>query len=133
MRISDQFPSKYLRASDVETETTVVMKGVEIEEVGMDRNRLPVLYLEGYDKGLVLNRTNSGTIATLYGDDTEEWKGESIALFSAMVSFQGETKPAIRVKAPSRKKVAAAQASDSQKKISTPLPRLDTANDEIPF
>jgi hypothetical protein len=133
MRISDQFPSKYLRASDFEAETTAVMKGVEVEEVGMDRDRLPVLYLEGYDKGLILNRTNASTIAELYGDNTDDWNGEAITLFSAMVSFQGKNGPAIRVKAPSKKRAAAATASGSQKKISAPLPKLDADGDEIPF
>ena len=128
MRISDQFPSKYLRASDLNGEQTYVMRVVVLEEVGTDKEKKPVLYFEAVDKGLVLNKTNSGTIATLYGDDTDEWRGEAITLFQAMVSFQGETKPAIRVKAPSRKKAAAA-ASGGQKKIST----VDAGGDEIPF
>jgi hypothetical protein len=129
MRISEQFPSKYLRASDLDGEQTAVMGRVEMEEVGTDKERKPVLYFQGLDKGLVLNKTNSGTISQLYGDDTDDWAGEAITLFSAMVSFQGETKPAVRVRAPSRKKAAAATASGSQKKISA----AEQADDGIPF
>jgi arabinogalactan endo-1,4-beta-galactosidase len=126
MRISDQFPSDYLRAVDVEGELTLVMSGVEMQKLGDDNK--PVLYFDGKEKGMVLNKTNAGTISELYGDDTDDWKGEAITLFSAMVSFQGKTVPSIRVKAPSKKRAAAATASGSQKKISAP-----TVDDEIPF
>jgi arabinogalactan endo-1,4-beta-galactosidase len=126
MRISDQFPSDYLRAVDVEGELTLVMSGVEMQKLGDDNK--PVLYFDGKEKGMVLNKTNAGTISELYGDDTDDWKGEAITLFSAMVSFQGKTVPSIRVKAPSKKRAAAATASGSQKKISAV-----TTDDEIPF
>lgn len=126
MRISDQFPSDYLRAVDVENEATFIMATVKMEKLGEDTK--PVLYFEEQEKGLVLNKTNASTIATLYGDDTDEWRGEAITLFSAMVSFQGRNVPAVRVKAPSRKKAAVA-AAGSQKKISASA----ITDDEIPF
>lgn len=128
MRISDQFPSDYLRAVDVEGEITLVMTEVKMEQLGEDSK--PVLYFEGKDKGLVMNKTNASTISALYGDDTEDWRGEAITLFSAMVSFQGRNVPAIRLKAPSRKKTAAAAASGGQKKISA---SSITDDDDIPF
>jgi hypothetical protein len=97
------------------------MADVKIEQIGEDNK--PVLYFNDKQKGMVLNKTNAATIANLYGDDTDEWRGEQITLFSAMVSFQGKTVPAIRVKPPSRKastkKGAAAAAS--------------AVDDEIPF
>lgn len=127
MRISDQFPSDYLRAVDVEEELTLVISNVDVQKIGDDNK--PVLYFAGKEKGMVLNKTNAGTISQLYGDDTDDWRGEAITLFSAMVSFQGKNVPAIRVKAPSKKKVAAAQAGGSQKKIST----SERVDDEIPF
>ena len=121
MRISDQFPSDYLRAVDLDgREITVTMAKVEMETIGEDTK--PVLYFEGKEKGMVLNKTNAGSIVNLYGDDTDEWKGEDITLFSAMVSFQGKTVPAIRVKPPSRKA--------SAKKRGEPAPPV---KDEIPF
>ena len=126
MRISDQFPSDYLRAIDVESEMTLVMTNVAMQKLGDDEK--PVLYFDGKEKGMVLNKTNAGTISELYGDDTNDWRGEAITLFSAMVSFQGKTVPSIRVKAPSKKRAAAATASGSQKKISA-----STVDDEIPF
>jgi hypothetical protein len=130
MRISDQFPSDYLRAVDLNGgEITAVMANIKMETIGDDTK--PVLYFEGHDKGMVLNKTNAGTISSLYGDDTDDWVGEAVTLFSAMVSFQGRNVPAIRVKPPLKKKAAAAAAaaSGSQKKISAST----ILDDEIPF
>jgi arabinogalactan endo-1,4-beta-galactosidase len=122
MRISDQFPSDYLRAVDLDNkEITVTMTDVRMEQIGEDNK--PVLYFQGKEKGMVLNKTNAASIANLYGDDTTDWTGEAITLFSAMVSFQGKTVPAIRVKPPSRKAAA-------KKPAAAPAPAVD---DEIPF
>lgn len=127
MRISDQFPSDYLRAVDVEEELTLVISNVDVQKIGDDNK--PVLYFAGKEKGMVLNKTNAGTISQLYGDDTDDWRGEAITLFSAMVSFQGKNVPAIRVKAPSKRKAAAATTSGGPKKNQPP----EQAEDEIPF
>jgi hypothetical protein len=130
MRISEQFPSKYLSAADCEDDLTLIIDRVKIEEVGTDKDKKPVLYFDDTEKGLVLNKTNAGTISALYGDDTNDWKGEAITLFSAMVSYQGKTTPGVRMKAPSKKKAAAAAtASGGQKKISVTA----EVDDGIPF
>ena len=62
-----------------------------------DGQKKPVLYFQGKKKGMALNKTNATTIAKVYGDDTESWSGMPIILFEAMVDFQGETRPAVRV------------------------------------
>lgn len=123
MRVSEAFPSTYLKAADLQGRTAVVMiDHCDIEDVGSG-DRKPVLYFQGKEKGLVLNKTNANNIALLYGDDMEEWSGRQIELFEAMVDFQGKTVPAIRVRPPRRnaapKPPPAAPAQD-----------LD---DEIPF
>ena len=69
MRISAAFPSKYLKAADLQgKQVTVVMSHVTMETIGDDER--PVLYFKGKDKGLVLNKTNANTIADAFGDDT---------------------------------------------------------------
>lgn len=124
MRISDQFPSKYLSAPDLKNrEVVVTMARVEMEEVG--EGQKPVLYFEDKDKGLVLNKTNATEISNLYGDDTNDWIGEAITLFAAMVSFQGKTVPAVRVKAPRKAGKAVAKAAPA----ASAAPDVD----EIPF
>jgi hypothetical protein len=38
-----------------------------------------------------LNKTSAKTLASAFGDDTEDWRGREIVLFEAMVDFQGKT------------------------------------------
>jgi hypothetical protein len=103
MKISNAFPSKYLKASDLQDRSVpVTMSHVALEDVG-DSERKPVLYFQGKNKGLVLNKTNSRAIAGVYGDDTDHWDGKSLVLFPAMVDFRGDQVEAIRVRAPRQK------------------------------
>jgi len=101
MRVSEAFPSKYLKAADLQGKNVLaVMDYVQTEKLGDDER--PVLYFKGKEKGLVLNRTNAEAITKLYGDEMNDWNGEEIVMFEAMVSFKKETVPAIRVRAPAR-------------------------------
>lgn len=99
MRISAAFPSTYIKSSDLNGQRVrVVMSHVAVEKVGDDQK--PILYFQGKQKGLVLNKTNATNISISYGDDTDAWIGQPIELFEAMVEFQGKTTPAIRVNVP---------------------------------
>lgn len=99
MRISSAFPSQYLKASDLNGRRVQVRMGhVQVEDIGGDSR--PVLYFQGAQKGMVLNKTNANTISIAYGDDTDHWSGQVIELFEAMVDFQGKVTPAIRVFVP---------------------------------
>lgn len=100
--IMDDFPSKYLRAEDVEDHPTVTMKVITREDVGKDKDRKPILYVREFEKGIVLNKTNANNISKLYGSDTDDWPGKSVVLGTAMVDFNGESKPAIRIWPPKR-------------------------------
>lgn len=97
MNINGAFPSTYLKAADLQGRTvTVTMDHVKIEEVGDGPK--PVLYFQGKEKGLVLNKTNSNNIAFIYGPETDHWQGNPIQLFPTMVDFQGKSVEAIRVR-----------------------------------
>ena len=99
MRISAAFPSDYLKAADLQGRSVrVVMDRVEMKDIGGDHK--PILFFQGKDKGMVLNKTNANNISVAYGDDTDDWTGKEIVLFEAMVDFQGKTVPAIRVRLP---------------------------------
>lgn len=119
MKISTSFPSKYLRAADIEDRSVqVIMSHVDMETVG-DTDTKPVLYFSKHEKGLILNKVNSKAIANVYGDETDAWRGKPIILFTAMVEFRGDTVLAIRVRVP---KQPGAKISD---KISSgPLPPI---------
>lgn len=74
------------------------MSHVEIEQIRQDM--CPVLYFQGKDKGVVLNKTNARTISAAYGDDTEAWAGQPVELYEAEVMYEGKAVPGIRMTVP---------------------------------
>lgn len=99
--IQDAFPSKYLKASDLQgQEPVVTMDHVAFEPVGRDKEMKAVLYFRGKEKGLVLNKTNANKITQLTSSGvTEDWEGMKIRLYATETTFAGETVDCIRVKA----------------------------------
>lgn len=99
--IDNVFPSNYLKASDLgESQPVVTIDRMEIEAIGRNKEMKPVLYFQGKQKGLVLNKTNAAKIAQLTGSkDTDDWIGCQIRLYATEVEFGGEAVEAIRVKA----------------------------------
>lgn len=132
MRISEAFPSNYLKASDLQDRTIQVrMSHVEMEKIGDDTK--PVLFFVGKERGLVLNKTNSKTIVSAYGDDTDKWSDKPLILFPAMVDFRGESVIAIRVRVPQTRAASAPAAP-----VQPEPPPVDSIpdqsfDDEIPF
>ena len=123
MRISSAFPSEFLKAADLDGRNVkVVMDRVEMRDIGGDHK--PILFFQGKEKGMVLNKTNANNIAGAYGDDTDDWSGKELVLFEAMVDFQGKTVAAIRVRTPQAKDRIRVAASNVQK---------DDPSDDIPF
>ena len=105
------------------TRVVVTVSKIEIEDVGDDRKA--IAYFVGKEKGLVLNRTNWDRIALAAGtDETDEWPGVKVQLYTEPVTFNGKTAPAIRVKAV--KKRSTSQAQD-------PRPTPPHTDDDIPF
>jgi hypothetical protein len=114
MTVSEAFPSKFLKASDINgSEPTLVITSVVLEEVGQDRQEKMVAYFKGKQKGLVLNKTNSHALAGKFGDDTDGWTGKSVQLFSEPVYFQGRKTDGLRLR--------------------PVAPAKQDLNDEIPF
>jgi arabinogalactan endo-1,4-beta-galactosidase len=133
MKMSEEFPSKFLKAADLQgREVRVIMQNVEREKIGDDTK--PVLYFKGKDKGIVLNKTNAGTISDSYGDDTEDWFDQPLILFSVMVDFQGKVAPAIRVRVPTAKDNRQAPQRQADPISSGLAPPMKTdMDDPIPF
>lgn len=106
MKIFDAFPSKYLKAADLQgREIRVAMEHVMMEEIKdpkdpEDAKVVPVLYFRGVPKGLVVNKTIAKVISLGYGQETEAWRDQPIILFTAMVDAFGDTMEAIRAKLP---------------------------------
>lgn len=100
MKSADIFPSKYLRAADLNGhEPIVTIDRVALETLG-DESK-PVIYFHGKDKGLVLNKTNWAAICDITKeDDSDQWRGHKVKLFTARVDFQGKRVDAVRIDAP---------------------------------
>lgn len=146
--IHDAFPSNYLKAADLKGQPRLMtMRNAQFEKIGDDTKL--ILFFDGHEKGLVLNKTNATNIAFVYGDETNDWIGQQIVLFEAMVEFQGKTVAAIRVRMPqSRDRQVEAKEGNvnvatyggggggykkqqnSEKNELTPPDQMD---DEIPF
>lgn len=100
MNVNDFFPSKYLKATELDEDLIVTMTAVRKEMIGQgdDQEEKPILYFNETDKGLVLNKTNARTITDLYGPETHKWAGKKVALFATEVDFGGKQTLAIRVR-----------------------------------
>jgi hypothetical protein len=128
--INEAFPSKYLKASDLQgAEPVVTMSHVEFEPVGQKKEMKAVLYFAGKEKGLVLNKTNANKITELTGTAiTEEWEGQKIRLFATETQFAGDTVDCIRVKA-----VAKAKMQSMTKPAVPPPTEAEDDPDFVPF
>lgn len=128
MELATIFPSKYVKASDLKgREVTVVIARAEVEKLG-DDNKL-VLYFQGAEKGLVTNRTNADRVSYLYGSNTDQWIGHEIVLYVDLVSFQGRTVEAIRVKPPAKRADVQPPAPRIPASAATPI----DLDDSVPF
>ena len=128
MKISSAFPSKYIKAADLEgREWSVTVKSSEMETMEQTGEEKPVLYFVESHRGLVLNATNAITIATKLGDDTDEWHGKTVVLFSATTNFAGRTVPCIRVRVPDILPEVAPQSASAGVAPGT------GASDDVPF
>lgn len=120
MNINSAFPSNYLKASDIPAgrQIAVTIDSVVIEKVGSDER--PVAYFLGSEKGLILNKTNSKVIVEIAKtDETDNWGGVRISLYSAKVDFKGSLVDAIRVGAP--------PAPSPQQRTMAEVGRINTA------
>ena len=104
MDMRNVFPSKYLKASDLQDrDATVVIETVQMADVGGndpddEKKEKPLIHFKGKEKGLILNVTNTNTIIDLYGPDSTDWLGQPITLFPTQTDFQGRATPCIRVR-----------------------------------
>jgi hypothetical protein len=98
---NDFFPSKFLKAEDLEGDLTVTIKMVSSDTVGQgaQQETKPVAHFQELDKGLALNKTNFNMIAKITGEpDCDKWNGAKITLTVMDVEFKGDIVAAIRVK-----------------------------------
>jgi len=79
---ADYFGAWDLEGGDKVVTITRVIGG-ELTGPGGKKSKKPVLYVQGSEKGIPLNKTNGKTIASMYGNYVTEWVGKSITLFKS--------------------------------------------------
>jgi hypothetical protein len=123
--INEAFPSKFLKASDLQGRTVgVVIERVDFEPVGQSREMKPILYFADKEKGLVLNKTNANKIIQIAGStETEDWHGIRVAIYPTETSFQGDQVECIRIKA--------APPVSSGREARRPAPPVEADDDAI--
>lgn len=98
MKLGEIFPSRFVKGEDIAGKRlTLTIRGLTMEEMGKDKEVNPVLWFEGAQKGLVLNKTNATTIGSLYGDEIDDWRGKRIILYTEQTRIGGENKTVIKV------------------------------------
>lgn len=126
MRVS--LPSNYLKADDLQgRRPEVTIERLALESFEGEGEKY-ILYFAGKDKGLVLNVTNTRTLIDALGDESDDWIGATVELFTIDVDFQGRLTKGLRlrvVSAPQRERRPAPPVQDG--------PHHPVADDEIPF
>ena len=100
--ILSYFDRDYIAPFDLEGKDVTVtidkVAGETLTSTGGKKNKKPVVYFVGKEKGLALNKTNARTILAMYGAHTSEWHGKKITLYPTTTTFGNETKECIRVR-----------------------------------
>jgi hypothetical protein len=131
MKKDDLWPSKFLKASDFPEPRVLKIKKARLETLknrnGEDEKL--IVYFEGEDKPLPLNRTNFDSICDTTGQyDSDHWPGHTIELFSTTTLLNSQEVDCIRVRAPAKAAAAKARPSAAKKKSASA-----DMNDEIGF
>jgi hypothetical protein len=104
MKTNEVFPSRWLKAEDLETDLTVTIRQIKLEKFeqqGKPDEQKPAAYFDELDKALILNKTNWKTLVDLTGDDeSDNWTGTRITLTIVDVDAFGDIVHAIRIKKP---------------------------------
>ena len=113
MKMSEAFPSRYLKAADLQGRAArVTIDSCAYEQMGDGQNK-PVLSFVGKQKGLVLNKTNAQLLVAAYGDDADAWRGKSLEIYPDRTPMQGKIVDCIRVRVPVPPAVQAPAPADA--------------------
>jgi len=100
MNITDQFPSAYLKASDILGKNVIVeIEACDAQEFDGEGSKA-VLAFKGKDSRLVLNKTRANTLCGIFqSEETDDWIGKKIVLSTCKVPFNGQLTDSITVAA----------------------------------
>ena len=83
MRKNEALPSKYLNAADVGSGTfKLTIVSVVMEKMENDGAMKPVMSFQGAQKTMPINATNWDNMASVYGDESDNWVGKQIEMYT---------------------------------------------------
>ena len=139
MKRDDVFPSKYLKAADLNGKSvTVVIATATFEKLrgsdGKEQDKI-VLSFRNHKKTFALNRTNFDAVTDIVGDDeTDSWPGHRIELFADKTNMAGKTVDCVRIRAPAQRDLPKAKPVKASAPEQAPeQPLGEEMDDEIPF
>jgi hypothetical protein len=90
----DVYGSKYFGIADLKGEQSRLKIGkvaaADLREKDGSTKVKYVVYFEGQDKGLVLNKTNAIKLADAYGKKSSAWVGQVVELYGEMTGLGKE-------------------------------------------
>lgn len=141
MNVNDMHPGKYLKADTMPKPILVTIDKIKREEMSDGKDKW-VMYFREIKEGLVLNVTNSSTLAEFFGPETDDWERQKIVVFPTRVQFGKDMVPGLRVRLPKNQPappVPAPGASVSSRRTPPPMtqeevdePDMDP-DDDLPF
>lgn len=131
----DLFPSKYLKAADLQGKPRVVeIEDAPTETFGGGEERKTVLHFRGGRlKPFPLNFTNWNAVADIAGDDTDDWRRHQIELYPTTTEMKGKIVDCIRIRPPAQRELKPATAAKKPPPAAAGNGGHDDLDDEIPF
>lgn len=102
--VRQMFDSAYVGNWDLQGKDQVVtiarIVPGELAKAGTSKkDKAPIMFFEGKEKGMVLNKTNMKAIASIVGSfKVKDWIGHSITIFPTTCSFGPNVVDCIRVR-----------------------------------
>lgn len=135
--INSQFPSKYLRATDLGDDAVlvtiekVVPEMIKNTQTNQNEQKPAIYFHEFPNKPLILNKTNAKKISTLLKTgETDDWAHQQVQLYATETQFGADTVPCIRVKQAALP-TKAQKAKHAIAPANNPAPVDD--GDDVPF
>lgn len=104
MKASELFPSKYMKAGDLNgryiTATISKIEVVDVGGEGKEADVKPVMTFANRKKQLIMNKTNTMHLAEEFGDELDGWLGKSIEIYPDKTQMQGKIVDCLRVRLP---------------------------------
>lgn len=138
MKIGDMIESKYMKQSDIPDPVIYTVESLKKVNVARDDEdpdyRWTVKYRE-FAKPMVLNVTNLKRMAKALGDDTDDWTGKQIEVYTDPdIEFGGNIVGGLRVRGLKRSPGTAKAAALSKRSDDDINAQLrDAGENEVPF